>query len=185
MQRKLSPRPTFKPRVESLETRDLPSVAGVALYMHAQAIQQGVQAMQVQANAVSSDFKQLGADFQASNGAVTSAVMTDLTKIGAEIQAVRSLNDQIQAHLQVFNQAVVGVASNGDQSDQTLAVFSYLQVNGLSLFPGFNSGDSLASQSKNALDQANGVATNTQLTLPDGTTIPMPLTFHDRLNGKS
>jgi hypothetical protein len=42
MQRRLSPKPTFKPRLESLEARDLPSAAGIGLYLEAQNIQQGV-----------------------------------------------------------------------------------------------------------------------------------------------
>jgi hypothetical protein len=184
MKRVLSPRSTFKPQLESLEARDLPSGAGVALYMELQNIQQGVQAMQTQANAASNTFVQLGIDDHAwilsnyEDFTPLEGLFTDNTKIGGEIQSVRFLNTQIQAQLQVFQLAVVGVASDGDPGDQALALFAYLQVNGGlgGLFGGSSSG--LASQAQSALNQVNQIASATQT--PSGDALHM--TIDQRLN---
>jgi hypothetical protein len=183
MQCKLSRKSTFKPRLESLEARDLPSAAGIGMFLLSQNIQQGVQAMQAQANNASSTFIQFGKDdhtliTNGLSGTTVQPLYTDFVKIGGEIQAVRTLNTQIQAELQVFQQAVVGVATDGDQGDQTLAVFAYLQVNGLSLFPGSSSGGSLASQAQSALNQVNQIASATKT--PSGDTLFM--TIDQRLN---
>jgi|GEM_PF-4781570 hypothetical protein len=181
----LSSRPTFKPQLESLETRDLPSTAGIALFMDVQTIQQGVQAMQAQANAASNTFVQFGKDDHALivngvSGTTLQPLYTDFVKLGGEIQAVRFLNSQVQAELQGFQQAVFAVASDGDSSDQTLALFAYLQVNGGlgSLFPGGSGSGSLASQAQSALNQVNKIASATQT--PSGDTLFM--TIDQRLN---
>jgi hypothetical protein len=181
MQRKLSPKPTFKPRLEALEGRDLPSAAGIGVYMESQNIQQGVQAMQSQANAATNDFKKWGSDIQ--NGLFSNAA-NDQLKLAGDIQSVRFLNTQIQAELQSFQQAVSAVASDGDQSDQTLAVISYLQVNngGLNGFLSGSSGSSLSSQAQNALNQVNNIATSNQVTEPNGQTITLTHTLDQDLN---
>jgi hypothetical protein len=183
MYRKLSSKSTFKPQLEALETRDLPSVAGVALYMEGQNIQHGVQAMQAQANAAQTDFAKWGSDLQ--NGLIGSA-RTDQMKLAGEIQSIRLLNTQVQAELQVFQQSAFAVASDGDQTDQALALFSFLQVNGGlgSLFGGSSSG-SASSQAQSALGQADQIAANTNLPLPgppSGITIPVT-SIDQMLNG--
>lgn len=113
---------TIKPQLESLETRDLPSAAGMVLSLDLQAIQQGVQAMQTQANAASNDFTKLRTDLQSHPNQLTTAQVTDLSKLGGDMQSVGFLNAQLQAELQAF--------SKGDQADQTNALMSFFKPNG-------------------------------------------------------
>ncbi|HEY7328105.1 MAG TPA: hypothetical protein VH592_10715 [Gemmataceae bacterium] len=174
MQRKLSPKPTFKPRLECLEGRDLPSAAGIGVFMLSQNIQQGVQAMQSQASQAQSDFGKYGSDLQHGN---SSGALSDVAKLSGEIQAVRALNTQIQSELQLFQQSVVAVASDGDSSDQTLAVFSFLQVNGMGGFLGGSNGSSLSSQAQNALSQVNNIATANKVPEPNGQTFTLSETI--------
>src|SRR5579875_935650 len=122
MQRRLSPKTTFKPQLESLETRDLPSAAGMVLSLDLQAIQQSVQAMQTQANAAGNDFSKLRTDLQTHPNQLTTAQTADFTKLGGDMQSVRFLNSQLQAELQAF--------STGNQTDQTNALLSFFKPNG-------------------------------------------------------
>lgn len=121
MQRKLS-RSTAKPQLESLETRDLPSAAGMVLSLDLQAIQQGVQAMQTQANAASNDFSKLRTDLQNHPNQLTTAQVNDFTKLGGDLNSVGLLNEQLQAEIQAF--------SHGDQADQANALMSFFKPNG-------------------------------------------------------
>lgn len=158
MKSRFSSRPTFKPRLETLETRDCPSGAGIALFMESQTIQTGVNAMQAHANAASADFLAITKD-------VGIKQSVDLVKAIGEIQTVRNLNTQVQAEIASFKQAVFLVAGDGDQGDATFAIFAFFQVNG-----GFGSaGGGAAGKATSALNQVNGIASST--TLPNGATL--------------
>lgn len=188
MYRKLSSRSTFKPQLETLETRDLPSAAGMAVFMELQALQQGVQTMQTQANAASSNFTQFGKDIQAAFPGYSQATFVDVTKLGGGIESVRLLDAQIQAGIQELQQAIPSLLG-GDQIDQFVALEAFSQVSGTNLFGsllggllGGGSSSSLTSQAQSALDQVNKIATTTDITLSNGQTFHLNQTIDQMLS---
>ncbi|HEY7315281.1 MAG TPA: hypothetical protein VH643_38475 [Gemmataceae bacterium] len=137
---------SFKPQLESLEGRDLPSGVGAPVLLTAPVIEQGVQAMQqplttlntvacpvAPVNTVACPVAPVGqtianpAVFSPASNLLVQRGVTDLNALGRDAHSLGALSVPLTTDAQALNQAVF--MALGD-ADHALAAYEYLQLNG-------------------------------------------------------
>jgi hypothetical protein len=122
MSRKSPQHISFRPRLETLEGRELPSSLGVSLFL---LNNQTMAALNTQTNLVSnlqSTSTTLTNDIN--GGASSTTINNDYSKAGSLFGQIKSLNTEITA-LVNLEQLISFVAVNGDSTDQQVAFFVF------------------------------------------------------------
>jgi hypothetical protein len=131
MKRNLSTARPFRPRLESLEGRDLPSGTGVLLFFLSQGLQQQVQKVEADNNQLTADVNALAAlpkqavnTFSITQQNATKAVDADRAKLQSDFSTLKGMAQQDQLFMTL---ALLG--GNLDQTDFFLALLSFNAAN--------------------------------------------------------
>src|SRR4051812_30306170 len=151
---------SFRPELESLETRDLLSQVGFAIFQNlVPPLAQELQLLQSTVTRMQADSDQLKTDVAsaaqtAASPNFTQAVLRDAVQLGNDLGIITTLNTQIQAQIPATEQVMIGLVLSGQADQMDVFLFGQLAL------PQFNtiSGQALAGlQTANSLSTQAGI----------------------------
>jgi hypothetical protein len=148
MSRSVSENASFRPQLERLEGREMPSTLGFFLPTLIQPVVQATNQLTSQLNTMNSDFSKLQKDATAAAGAFNQTIASDYAKLGNDFGQITALNSQVKAQVSADQTFLFLLAFSGalDQSDTFF------------LFSAFNTLSNDLSSANSTLSSANSVA---------------------------